>query len=188
MTAAHDLVHLARDDDAAQRQIGAGHALGERHQVGLDAPMTQGEPAAGAAEAGDHLVGDQQHLVPVADLAQAREIGRRRHDHAAGAHDRLGDDGGDRVGPFLQDRLLHRFGGADARVLVARPAIGIGRRHLQEVGHERPEHLVVGRHSRRAHGRHGDAVIAVDARDHLHLVRLAAQLPVVARDLERRFV
>src|SRR5205814_2049634 len=39
-----------------------------------------------------------------------------------------------------------------------------------------------------AHRRDGDAVIAVDARDELRLLRLAVHLPVVARELARRLV
>ena len=36
---------------------------------GVDAPVLDGQPAAGAAVAGQHLVGDEQHVVAVADLA-----------------------------------------------------------------------------------------------------------------------
>ena len=67
-----------RDDGAGQRDVGAGHRLGEGHDVRLDVPVAQGEPAAGASEAGDHLVGDEQHVVAVADLAQLGEVVRRR--------------------------------------------------------------------------------------------------------------
>ena len=159
------VVHPLRKNVAAQWQIAAGHALGERHDVGLDAPMAEREPAPGAAEAGDDLVGDQQYVVFVADLAQFREIALGRHDDAAGAHDRLTDHAGDRLRAFGEDRLLDRLGGADAAFLVALPAIGIGRRDLDKARHQRPEHLVIRGHAGRAHRRHRDAVITVHARD-----------------------
>src|SRR6516165_12403250 len=66
--------------------------------------------SSGAAKAGDHLVGDQQHVVTVADLAQPGEIGGWRHDDTAGTHDRLGDDRRNSVRAFSEDRLLDRIG------------------------------------------------------------------------------
>src|SRR6516162_6148771 len=53
------LMHAFGGDHAAQRQIAARYTLGERDEVGLDTPMTEREPSPGAAEPGDHLVGDQ---------------------------------------------------------------------------------------------------------------------------------
>ena len=150
--------------------------------------MAQGEPFSGASEAGDDLVGDQQDVVAIADLADAREVAVGRHDHAARTHDRLGDDGSHRIGAFAQHGLLEGIRRTDARILVALPAIGIGGGRLHEVRHQRPEHLVIGGHAGGAHRRHGDAVIGVGAREDLHLLVLALQLPVVARDLEGGFV
>ena len=46
----------AGDDDAAERQIAARHALGEGDQVGLDAEALEAEPAAEPAEAADDRV------------------------------------------------------------------------------------------------------------------------------------
>ena len=57
-------------DDARERKAG-GDRLGHRDQVGLDAEVLHGEDAARAAEAGLHLVGDQDDPVLVADRAQA---------------------------------------------------------------------------------------------------------------------
>ena len=58
------------------------------------------------AEAGDDLVGDQQDVVPAQDLLDRLEVAVRRHDHAARALDRLGDERRDRLGPFGEDQLL----------------------------------------------------------------------------------
>ncbi len=52
----------------------------------------EGEPLAGAAEAGHHLVEDQHDAVLVAQLADAGEVARRRHQDAGGARDRLEQD------------------------------------------------------------------------------------------------
>ena len=112
--AVDDVAHRVGDADAAERDVAAGDALGELHDVRLDAVVLQPEPAAGAAEAGDHFVGDEQHVVARADLADAREVVRGRDDDAAGALDRLGDERGDRIGAFAQDGVFERIGRGDA--------------------------------------------------------------------------
>ena len=96
--AVDDVAHRVGDADAAEWDVAAGDALGELHDVRLDAVVLQPEPAAGAAEAGDHIVGDEQHVVARADLTDAREVVRGRDDDAAGPLDRLGDERGDGIG------------------------------------------------------------------------------------------
>jgi hypothetical protein len=166
-------------------------ALGERADVGLDVPVRRREPAARAAEAGDHLVGDEQHLVAVADLANEREVVVGWIDDAAAAVDRFGDERRHRAGPFAQDRLLQQpRGGLSGRLtrLAVLHAVGIAGRDVHEAGHARLEHLPVGGHAGGAHRLLGDAVIGLLARDDLDLVGLALGLPVEPRGLERRFV
>ena len=66
---------------------------------GVDARRFAGEHRAGAAEAGEDLVEDQQQVVFVGQRAQALEHRRVVEFHAAGAlHQRLDDDAGDAVG------------------------------------------------------------------------------------------
>ena len=60
-------------DQPAARDA-AGQRLGQRQDVGLDAPVLVGEPLAGPAHAGLHLVEDQQQPVLVAELAQPFEV------------------------------------------------------------------------------------------------------------------
>ena len=67
-----DLADRVRHADAAERDVAAGDALGELHDVGLDAVVLEAEPAPGAAEAGDHLVGDQQHVVLASQISRMR--------------------------------------------------------------------------------------------------------------------
>ena len=73
-----------------------GDALGHRHDVGLDAPVLDAEHlAAGAAEAGLHLVADEDAAVLAHDVDRDLEVLRRRRDEAADALDRLGEEAGD---------------------------------------------------------------------------------------------
>ena len=150
--------------------------------------MSEREPAPGAAKARDHFVGDEQYPVAIANLPEARKICRWRHDDAARAHDGLRNDRRHRVRTFPQHCLLEGIGGADAGIVVSRPAVRIGRRHLQEVRHQRSKRFVISGHARGAHRRHGKAVISVNSGEDLYLVGLAPKLPVVARDLEGGFV
>ncbi len=168
-------------------QVAGGHALGEGHDVGQHVPVRHGEPRARAAEAGDHLVGDEEHVVPRAHLAHAREVVVGGIDDAAAAVDGLGDEGGHRVGPLAQDGLLQLAGRRLPHGLArAGPleAVRIARLDVDEVGHARLEHLPVGGHAGGAHGLQRDAVIGVLAGDDLDLGGLALGLPVEARRLE----
>ena len=83
-------------DERAERQA-AAEGLGEHQHVGTDVPVLAGEPVAGAAEAGHHLVEDEQRADRVAARAQGGQEVVRRHAHAALALDRLDDDRGDRA-------------------------------------------------------------------------------------------
>ena len=77
--------------DRADRDA-AAEALRERHHVGRDVVVLVAEPPAGAADAGLHLVEDQDRAGVVAQPAQPGEVARRRDDDAALGLDRLDDD------------------------------------------------------------------------------------------------
>ncbi len=82
-----DLVDPRPGGDAAHLGL-----LGEGEDVRLDAEVLEGPPAAGGAEAGLHLVEDEQELVLVGELAQpAEELGAEVV-VAALALDRLDDE------------------------------------------------------------------------------------------------
>ena len=102
----HDVEDLVGDGDAAERDVAGGDALGEGGDVRLEAVRLHAEHLAGAAEAADDLVGDQQDVVLLEDRGDRGPVAVRRHDHSAGALDRLADHGGDGVGAFARDRLL----------------------------------------------------------------------------------
>ena len=139
MRAALPLRHQALlRDHRADRQARA-QALGQRHDVGLHAPVLAGEHAAGAADARLHFVEDQQDAVLVAQRAQAGEEAVGRHDVAAFALDRLDQDRRDfrrRHAALEQhaDVVEHRL----ALVVAGeqRP-IRIRVRHVRDAGHRR---------------------------------------------------
>lgn len=185
--AIHDLRDLVADADAAEGEVARRDRLGELQEIRLNAPVLKSEHLAGAAEPRDDLIGHQQHVVLVADLANARKVVVLRHDGAAGALNRLRDEHGHRIGAFLEDGLLEFVRGRDALAPGTRRgfvAVGIGRGDVAEAREAGLEHGPVGAHAGGAHGGHGDAVIALLARDHLRLVRFAAQFPVIARHLD----
>ena len=187
----HGVLDVAAHHDAAQRQVAGGHALGERHDVGLDVPVREREPAPGAAEAGDHLVADEEHLALRAHLAHEPEVVVVRHQHAAAAMNRLGDERGHRVLALARDGLVEQPRRRLARRLAGPGVllpVRVTRRDVHEARHARLEHLPVSGHARRAHRLLRHAVVGVVARDDLDLVGLALGLPVEARRLERRLV
>ena len=180
-----DLGDLFRHQRRADREIGRGDALGHRHQVGLHAPVARSAPVSGASEAADHLVRDHQDAVAGADLAHQFHEAGIGHQHAAGAQDRLHDEGGDGVGALEFD-LVHQFG----RDLLRQPgrvgfvigvAIGVGRGDVETAGQKRfiPDaEAVVAVHAGPAEMR---AVIALFQRQELGPLRLALDAVIIPR-------
>ena len=71
-SADHRRVHdLGLADDRRQRHA-ARDALGDRHEIGLDAGVFDGEHLAGAREAGLDFIGDEQDAVLVAQARASR--------------------------------------------------------------------------------------------------------------------
>ena len=94
------------DDHRPERDVARVDPLRDREDVGDDVPVVAGEPLAGAAEPGHHLVEDQQDPVPVAGLADRLQVAVGRDDDPVRADDRLEDDGGDRVRALVLEDLL----------------------------------------------------------------------------------
>ena len=89
---------------------------------GTTSQCSQANQLAGAAEAGHHLVADQQDAVAVADLADRLQVAVGRDDDPVRAGDRLEDDGGDGVRALVHEDLLEvRAAGAD-RARIGWPA------------------------------------------------------------------
>ena len=161
---------LLADRHTAERHIARCDALGEGHQVGHHVEVVDGEPLAGPAEAGHHLVGDEHDAVAVADLPDPGHVtGWGDHD-ARGARHRLEDDGRDRVRPLVLDQPIQ---------VVQRPlgllllGLGVERRPVQERAvevHDTAAAVVVGVAARVAGQVDrgvGAAVIGAVTREHL---------------------
>ncbi len=178
-------------DHRADRGVARGHALGARDDVRDVAEVVAGEQLADPAERADDLVGDQQHVVLVADLADPLEVPGGRREAAAGVLHRLQEDGRDRVRPLELDGLGDAVGGPAAEGLevvaqVLRSAVVVGVRHLVRAGHERLERDPgLGDAGDRQRALRG-AVVGDAAADHLVLARLADQLPVLLGQLPGR--
>ena len=83
------------DRDAAAEPLGDGDDVGVGHRPG--------EPLAGAADAGLHLVEPEQRAVVAGDLAGGGEVRGGRDDHARLALDRFEDHGRGLVGDGLRE-------------------------------------------------------------------------------------
>ena len=118
----------------------AAEALGQGHRVGHDAGLLEGEPRAGAADAGLHLVEDEQRPDLAGDLAGRAQVGRATGPHARLALDRLEDQGGGLLG----------HGGSQG--------VDVAPRHVADPGDERLERLAVGRLVGQREGTRGAAV------------------------------
>ena len=168
LVGAYDLVG---GDEPGEREA-VGHALAEGHDVGLDAVVLGAEHGPGAAEAGDHLIEDQQRV----ELARHRLHRRQpvgRWDHVARRPlDGLDDDGGQRTGGVEPDELPQEVDAGEAarRVLElerAAVAVGIGRQVVAD--RQRPE-LVLELAAHQAEHARGLAVEAAPESHHLVLL------------------
>ena len=127
--------------------------------------------------------------MPVADLAQAFPITRRRDDGAAGILHGLGDEHRDRLWPLELDRRLDLFeeGLRESRLIAAgRVAVGVRRRDVRGRHGERLESRAADRDAGERQGAQRDAVVCVAAGDRLAPRRLAVRLVVLHRHLVGR--
>ena len=176
---------LVGGDHRAHRDVGRGQRLGRGDDVRLVAEALAAEVVAEAAPGADHLVGDQQHVVLVADLADPLEVAVRRDEAAAGVLDRLEDHRGDGLRALEQDPLLDRVGRPE-RVAVVGPAVDVRVRHVAAARSERLElRAQVGDAGRGERSQRG-AVVGDLAGDQLGLLAVAAHAVVVAGQLEGR--
>ena len=171
----------------AQRDVAGGDALGHRHDVRLEAEVLRTEPFAGTAEAADHLVGDQQHVVLAADALDLGPVGHRRDVHADGAHDGLADEGGHALRPQFQDFLLQPARRDQAVFLLGQvAAVGEPERRIDvvDVGDRQTALLVHALHAAQAGTGHGGAVVAIVAADEDVLLRLVLHRPEMAHQAQ----
>ena len=114
------------DEERADRQS-VREALRERDRVGPDAVGLPREERAAAADAGLHLVEDQQRAVLVGERARLREHLGRERVHAALALHRLEQDRGGVRADVLGERLRRREARRRARAARTPRASPAGR-------------------------------------------------------------
>ena len=147
--------------------------------------MFEREPLAGASEARDHLVRDEQDFIAVTHFAKTREVVIGRRIDAAGTLHRFGDHCRDAVGTFLFDR------GDDVidQEVAAIDAAAASRSHIRSAGVDdvRDRSAKLGLEDLHpGRGGHGDrvAVIGLDAGDDLLLLWSTLLNPVEASGLD----
>ena len=166
----HGIVNAFAHRHRAHRHHGVGDALGHGHDVRQHVKGLRGEGVAGAAEAGDDFVEDQQQIVFVADFAQALEITFRRNQHACRARHRLDDHGGDVGGIVCGDDARFEFIGEmrapigfAARKRVFFQVVGVGQ--MIDARQHAAVHFAIGRHAAHRYAAEAHAVIAAFAAD-----------------------
>ena len=117
----HDLV----DDRCRQGHGPTGQALGDSDQVRLQGKDFGGEIGAQAPECADNLVRYQENVVTVEDTLNILPVPFGGRNDAPGAHDRLGDEGGDRVRSLGLDQGVEFVGASAREFALAHPWIGV---------------------------------------------------------------
>ena len=175
-------------DHAPEGQIRTRDPLGEGDHVGHDVVADAAEEVPEPTEAVDHLVGDEEHAVGVADATELLPVAGRRHQRAPTVLHRLGEHGRDRLGPFGQDHLLdghHRGQRARITALGHLVAVGVGD-PTHAVPQHRPERLGELGDAGDREGAEGRAVVRPFPGDHLVAPLVSPTEVVVAGELERR--
>lgn len=175
---------------SAHRHHAVGQTLGAGDDVRQHAELVGRPVRAQAAEAGDHLVEDQQDAVAVADFAQAPQIALGRDQHAGGAGHRLDDDGGDGGWVVQGQDARFQFVGELGAMLRLAAAEGVARQIMgaAQMVHRRQGHrkmLAVAGHAAHRDATEVDTVIAALAADQLDAGGVAAHAVVSHRHLQR---
>jgi hypothetical protein len=186
------LEHPLVDHHGADRQIRGREGLRADQDVRLQAHRLAAPVVAGAPEAADHLVGDEQHVVFLQHRLDLFVVGARRHDHAAGAEHGLRPHRRNRVRPLGEDQLFQFLGAAGREGFLGLAGLGqvvVMRRHrVDEAGQRHVEAAMVGRQPGEARGRQRDAVIALHPPDQLLLRCPAERVVEIPDHLDGRVV
>ena len=189
--AAERLHQRVPHEHPAERRVTGGHTLGEGDDVGLVPVPGRPEVVAEPAERADHLVGDQEDAVGVADLPHPREVAGRRREAAAGVLHRLQEHRRDRLRALAQDGPLDLVGGppAEVRDVVGNEVGGpveVRVRHPHPAGRQRLEGILDVGQPGDGQRAHRCAVVGDVTAEHLVPLRLAGQLEVLLGQLPGR--
>ena len=179
----HRLVDALADEHGRDRLHGGGEGLGRGDHVGAQRIGLRAPHFSGAGKAANHLVGHEENVVLAQQRLHLLEIALRRNDCAAGAHDRLGEEGGDGVRAFRLDERLERLGHARGELIfrLARlmPAVVVGKFGVLEGGERQTEAGVHVRLSRQADRGAGAAVTGHLPGDDLCSPRFPGGIPII---------
>src|SRR5262249_7652757 len=103
--------HVVTDDGRAEGCVSSGESFRSRDDVRAHAPVLDSKPLTDSTESCDHLVGNEDDVIAIADLANSGEVLRRRHLNAVCLHHRLGDHRGYQFGSLVNDLLLEQIRG-----------------------------------------------------------------------------
>ena len=98
--------HSLAQRDGADRLVAGRKPLSQGDHVRLDSIRLRTEPFAGAAEAGDHFIDVDQHVVFGADALHLWPVACRREDETAGTLHRLGRERGNAIRAQLENFLF----------------------------------------------------------------------------------
>ncbi|MNP27907.1 hypothetical protein D3C76_1208390 [compost metagenome] len=100
------LIELIVDQNRRDWLVGRGQLLGKYYHIRFYTEGLAAEHIAGAAETTDHFVRDDENVILSAHGLNFFPIGPWRHNHSAGAHERLAIEGGDCFGAFANDKVF----------------------------------------------------------------------------------
>ena len=185
------LIDVGAAEHRTDRLVSGAKPLGDGQDIGANPVRLTGEEMSGPAHPAHHLVQNQQHTVPVADLADAGEIAvDRRHRAKRRADHRLGNEGHHILRPKPQDFRLQLVGdtAGEGSLSLALPhlAIGIAGGDVTCLDKDRiidlpPPGVAAGRQRAK-----GVAVIALASGDDTAPVRLAGLDEILPCELQRR--
>ena len=185
------VMNLVLDDHRAHRHATIGQTLGAGDHVGHHAEGLRRKGLAGAAEAGDDLVKDQQDAVLGAQLAQALKVAHGRDQHARAAGHGLDDQRGDVAGIVQGHQAFHVLGQVSPMRRLAH-AEGIARQvvcvaDVVHPGHRQPKGLAIAHQAAHRDAAEVDAVVTALAAQQPGACALATHAVVGQRHLQCGF-
>jgi hypothetical protein len=161
--------HGGGDDDSAERQVPARHALREGDQVGGQSPALDPVPVAKAAEAADHGVGDHEDALRATQLMHRLQVARLRGEQTTRRDYRLEEERGYAARPDTCELPLE---GLDGLLL-----------HPRDVRDQRAVAGLIRGNPREARAEAVGAVVAQGSRHDVPPLRAAQPAPVKPREL-----
>ena len=119
------LVNVVARQGNGQRQVTSGYALGQTQDVRADIRLFACQKTPGAAESDRYFVGDQMHIVAIAQLSDFAQKTRVVHGHAASGLNQGFDNEGCRVGMLCGQIRLQRTRGPPGNVFGFLAGAGI---------------------------------------------------------------